>query len=184
MPSGACIIVANHVNLLDSPILGINMGRRIFFMAKEELFGSRFLSFFALRFGAFPVRKGRLDRRAGKTALDHLNKGDALVVFPEGKRSADGRLGPAYGGAALLARRTGVPIVPVGITGTGSLTGKTWPLKRPQVRLNIGTPFTIRYGDDKLSREATAGYTREIMLEVAAQLPPEYQGRYRIETSS
>jgi 1-acyl-sn-glycerol-3-phosphate acyltransferase len=184
MPSGACIIVANHVNLLDSPILGINMGRRVFFMAKEELFGNRLISFFAQRFGAFPVRKGRLDRRAGRAALDHLNNGDALVVFPEGKRSPNGRLGPAYGGAALLARRTGALIVPVGITGTGSLTGKAWFLKRPLVRLKIGNPFTIHYGDDKLTREATAGYTQEIMLNIAAQLPVEYHGRYHIQTST
>lgn len=171
-------MVANHVNLLDSPILGISLGRKAYFMAKEEMFDNPLVSFLARRFGGFPVAKGRLDRRAGKAALEHLERGHALVIFPEGKRSPDGRLGPAYNGAALLASRTGAPVVPVGITGTSQLTGKTWFLRRPRIALNIGKPFILSRRGDKLSKDTTAQLTVEIMRHIAAQLPEEYRGHY------
>ena len=115
---GACIVVANHVNLVDSPLIGISLGRRAYFMAKEDLFRSRTVGWLAEQFGAFPVAKGKLNRRAGRTAVELLAKGQALIIYPEGQRSLDGKLGPAYSGAALLAIKSNVPIVPVGIIGT------------------------------------------------------------------
>ena len=92
----ACIVVANHVNLLDSPILGVSLGRRVYFMAKEELFQSRVTGWLAEQFGAFAVAKGRLNRRAGRKALELLAHGQPLIIFPEGKRSDNGELGKAY----------------------------------------------------------------------------------------
>lgn len=178
VPQGGCIIVANHVNLLDSPIIGVRLGRRVVFMAKEEVFRSPVWGFLIGRFGAFPVAKGRLDRRAGKQALEALGWGEALVIFPEGKRSPDGRLGPAYSGAALLATRSGVPVVPVGITGTSQLVGKGWFLRRPKVVLSVGRPFTLPLTCDKLARGEIVELTRRVMVHLAAQLPPEYRGRY------
>ena len=175
---GACIVVANHVNLLDSPILGISLGRKVRFMAKEELFDNGLIAFFTHQFGGFPVGKGRLDRRAGKTALEVLAGGETLVIFPEGKRSPDGKLGPAYGGAGLLASKTGVPVVPVGITGTSRLVGKMWFLRRPRIHLNIGKPFTLKYRGDTLTREVSRELSVEVMEHIAAQLPEEYRGEY------
>ena len=174
----ACIVVANHVNLLDSPILGVSLGRKVYFMAKAELFHSRIIGWLAAQFGAFSVAKGRINRRAGRRALELLENGQALIIYPEGGRSEDGKLGHAYSGAALLAMRTGVSIVPVGIIGTRHLIGKWWFFRRPKITINIGQPFTLSTFDDKLSKEETAHATREIMLHIAALLPPEYRGRY------
>jgi 1-acyl-sn-glycerol-3-phosphate acyltransferase len=173
-----CIIVANHVNLLDSPILGVSLGRRVYFMAKEDLFHSRIIGWMAKQFGAFSVAKGRLNRRAGRTALQLLANGQALIIYPEGKRSDDGKLGQAYSGAALLAVKSGTPIVPVGISGTRQLIGKKWFLKRPKITLNIGQPFTLSASHDKLSQEETAHLTHEIMMHIATLLPSDYRGRY------
>jgi 1-acyl-sn-glycerol-3-phosphate acyltransferase len=173
-----CIIVANHVNLLDSPILGVSLGRRVYFMAKEDLFHSCIIGWMAKQFGAFSVAKGRLNRRAGRTALQLLANGQALIIYPEGKRSDDGKLGQAYSGAALLAVKSGVPIVPVGISGTRQLIGKKWFLKRPKITLNIGQPFTLSASHDKLSQEETAHLTHEIMMHIATLLPSDYRGRY------
>jgi 1-acyl-sn-glycerol-3-phosphate acyltransferase len=92
----ACIVVANHVNLLDSLLIGVNLRRRVYFMAKEELFHSRPIGWMAEQFGAFPVAKGRFNRRAGRRALELLAHNQALMIFPEGRRSKDGKLGEAY----------------------------------------------------------------------------------------
>ena len=173
-----CIIVANHVNLLDSPILGVSLGRRVYFMAKEDLFHSRIIGWMAKQFGAFSVVKGRLNRRAGRTALQLLANGQALIIYPEGKRSDDGKLGQAYSGAALLAVKSRAPIVPVGISGTRQLIGKKWFLKRPKITLSIGQPFTLSASHDKLSQEETAHLTHEIMMHIATLLPSDYRGRY------
>lgn len=176
--NGPCIVVANHVNLLDSPLLGVSLGRRVYFMAKEELFDSPIFGWLSKQFGAFPVAKGKLDRRAGRKALELLNRGQAIIVLPEGKRSEDGKLGEAYPGAALLATRNCVPIVPIGITGTSRLTGKWWFLKRPTVVLNIGKPFTLPASQNKLSKGEISRLTNNIMGHIAELLPPESRGRY------
>jgi len=174
----SCIVVANHVNLLDSPLLGVSMGRKVYFMAKEELFDSRFIGWLAGQSGAFPVAKGKLDRRAGRRALELLAQGQMLVILPEGKRSEDGNLGPAYPGAALLAGKCRVPIVPVGIIGTSQLIGKWWFLRRPIITLNIGRPFTLPSFNYRCSKDEIANLTSEIMSHIAELLPQEYHGRY------
>ena len=174
----ACIVVANHVNLVDSPVLGVSLGRRVYFMAKEELFHSRLIGWLAEQFGAFSVAKGRLDRRAGRRALELLTQGQALVILPEGTRSQDGKLGQAYPGAALLAVKCSVPLVPVGISGTGQLIGKWWFLRRPRITLNIGQPFTLSNSHDRFSKEEIAQLTHEVMMRIAELLPQEYRGRY------
>ena len=179
---GGVIMVANHVNLLDSPILGVSLKRRLHFMAKEELFESRFIRWLVTQFGAFPVAKGKLDRRAGKTALDLLGKGEALFLYPEGKRSSDGRLGPAYSGAAMLSLRSGAPILPVGISGTAQLVGKWWWLSRPVIDIRIGKVFEVEAPAGIVDiRKHAQPVTRDIMLRIAALLPPEYHGRYAEE---
>jgi len=174
----ACIVVANHINLLDSPLLGVSLGRKVYFMAKEELFQLYFIGWLAKQFGAFSVAKGKLNRRARRRALELLARGQVLIILPEGKRSEDGKLGQAYPGAALLAVKGGVPIVPVGISGTGQLTGKWWFLRRPRITLNIGEPFKLSDFHDKLSRDEIAYLTYEIMMHIAGLLPQEYRGRY------
>jgi 1-acyl-sn-glycerol-3-phosphate acyltransferase len=177
---GACIVVANHVNLVDSPLIGISLGRRAYFMAKEDLFHSRTVGWLAEQFGAFPVARGKLNRRAGRTAMELLANGQALIIYPEGQRSLDGKLGPAYSGAALLAIKSNVPIVPVGIIGTAQLKGKWWFLRRPRITFNIGQPFTLPACPEKPTKEMVNGLTRDIMLHIAALLPEDYRGSYTI----
>jgi 1-acyl-sn-glycerol-3-phosphate acyltransferase len=175
---GACIVVANHVNLIDSPILGVSLGRKARFMAKEEMWDSRLSGWLADQFGAFPVAKGHLDRRAGRTSLELLARGEALIIFPEGKRSPDGKMGYAYPGAAMLSVRGGAPIVPVGIAGTDQLVGKTWFFKRPRVILRIGKPFSLGVMPEEMTKARVPELTREVMAHIAAELPPEYRGQY------
>jgi 1-acyl-sn-glycerol-3-phosphate acyltransferase len=107
-----------------------------------------------------------------------VKNGRALVIFPEGTRSMQDELLPALNGAALVAHRTGVPILPVGIYGTERLREKWWFFKRPVIHIKIGKMFKIPKGAGKVDRvEATS----LIMKNIADLLPTEYHGAYKGE---
>ena len=175
---GPLLIVANHLNLADPAILAVSLSRKIVFMAKEELFRSPLSAYFIRGFGSFPVHRGRLDRKALRQADQILAQGRALIMFPEGMRSHHGRLQHAFSGSALIAWRSGVPILPVGITGTEKIKGVAWLLRRPQITINIGHPFRLSPASSKLTKEELAERTKDIMGHIAELLPPEYQGHY------
>jgi len=176
---GPLLIVANHLNNADPPLLDVSLNRKVVFMAKEELFRSRFLSYFIRGFGAFPVHRGRLDKQAFRQADQLLVQGLALVMFPEGKRSKSAQLQPASSGSALIALRSGAPILPVGITGTEKIKGMTWILRRPQITVNIGRPFYLPSVSSKLTKVELAQLTNSIMAEIAELLPLGYRGIIR-----
>jgi len=175
---GPLLVVANHLNLADPPLVGVSLGRKAIFMAKEELFRSRFSSCFVRGFGAFPVRRGQLDREALRQADRFLAQGLALVMFPEGMRSRNAQLQPAFPGSALIAARSGVPILPVGISGTEKIKGVAWILHRPQITVNIGRPFYPPPVSNKLTKVGLAELTNSIMKCIAELLPPKYRGIY------
>ncbi len=175
---GPVLVVANHLNLADPPLLFVSLGRKVVFMAKEELFRSRFIGYFIRGLGAFPVHRGQLDRKALRQADQLLANGMALVTFPEGTRSKNAQLQPAFPGSALIALRSGVPILPVGITGTERIKGVAWLLRRPQVTVNIGHPFHLPPASSKLTKVELAELTNYIMGRIAELLPQEYRGNY------
>ncbi len=178
---GPLLVVANHLNLADPPLLGVSLSRKVVFMAKEELFRSRLSSYFTRSFGAFPVHRGRLDREALRQADQFLAQGLALVMFPEGKRSLNTQLQPAFSGSALIALRSGVPILPVGITGTEKIKGVAWILRRPVITVNIGHLFYLPSVNSRLTKVEMDELTNFIMGRIAGLLPPEYRGNYALE---
>jgi len=177
---GPLLIVANHMNLADPPLVGISLGRKAIFMAKKELFDFRVVGYFIRGFGVFPVHRGQLDRKALHQADQVLAQGLALVMFPEGMRSRSGRLRSAFRGSALIALRSGAPILPIGITGTEKIKGVTWLLRRPQITVNIGHPFYLPPTSSKLTKIELVKLTNSIMGRIAELLPPEYRGDYAI----
>jgi 1-acyl-sn-glycerol-3-phosphate acyltransferase len=181
---GPVLVVANHLNLTDPPLLGVSLGREVVFMAKEELFRSRSSAYFVSGFGSFPVHRGRLDREAIRQAQQVLADGMALVMFPEATRSQSARLQPAFPGSALIAMRCGVPILPVGISGTEKIKGIAWILRRPRITVNIGQPFYLPPADSKLTKAKLAEYTGLIMQRIAELLPPQYRGDYAGEETA
>jgi len=176
---GPLLIVANHLSLADVPLLNVSLGRRVIFMAKKELFHFRLIGYFIGGLGAFPVHRGRLDRKALRQAYQVLADGLALVMFPEGTRSRSGRLQPAFSGPALIAVRSGAPILPVGFIGTERIRGVTWLLRRPQITVNIGPPFYLPQVSSRLTKAELTELTNSIMGHIAELLPPEYRGDYR-----
>ncbi len=182
-PSGALIVIANHLHLADPPLLAATLPRKLIFMAKEELFHWWPGGYFMRALGAFPVRRGGRDRRALEEAQAILQEGMALAMFPEGTRSKTAQLQPAFPGSALMALRCGVPILPVGITGTEKLRGWRWFLRRPQVLLNIGPPITLPTSGSKPSKSVLQEATLMMMRSIARLLPPGYRGAYKEEAN-
>jgi 1-acyl-sn-glycerol-3-phosphate acyltransferase len=174
---GPLIVVANHLSMADPPVLSASLPRHIVFMAKEELFGRHLLAPLVRSFGAIRVRKNLADRRALTQARQVLSWGVALGMFPEGSRSPDHRLQPAYPGAALLALNTSAPVLPVAITGTEKIKGMGW-LLRPRIEVNIGQPFSLTGNPGRDRRKEIARGTDIIMRHIAELLPPEYRGEH------
>ena len=175
---GPLLVVANHLNLADPPLLSVSLSRATVFMAKKELFRFRFLAYFMRGFGAFPVRRGQLNKEALRQAERVLADGLALVMFPEGMRSRNVQLQPAFPGAALIAARSCAPILPVGISGTERIKGVAWLLRRHRVMVNIGHPFYLPPVNGRLTKGELAGLTNSIMGHIADLLPREYRGNY------
>lgn len=175
---GTLLVVANHNSVADPLLLGVHLGRRVTFMAKEELFRSRFVAYCMRSFGAFPVHKRRVDRDALRQADRLLNAGQVLIMFPEGKRSDDAGLQPGRLGSALIASKNGVPILPVGISGTERIRGFGWLPYRPEVLMNVGRPFHLPAPVGKLTKSGLAEQTDIIMGHIAELLPEKYRGHY------
>ncbi len=174
---GPVIIVSNHLNWTDVPLVAFPVRRHVHYMAKSELFQKAPLKWLVIGLGAFPVRRGEPDRQAIKQAEDILKAGQVLVIFPEGTRSRKRMMKEGLPGAALIALRSGAPVVPVGIYGSEQFKlWHVWPF-RTQVTITYGTPF-------KLTREGRRGHVDlqaqlDIMMRrIAGLLPPQYRGIY------
>lgn len=142
--TGPVIVAPNHVSNLDPPAVACGTNRRRFrFMAKEELFKGLFGRIIA-SVGAFPVRRGEGDTESVRLALACLAEGDALLIFPEGARGDGVRMGPINRGVAMLAKRSGAPVVPTGVIGTHLVAPKGQKkMRRHRIEVVYGEPFTF-----------------------------------------
>jgi 1-acyl-sn-glycerol-3-phosphate acyltransferase len=133
---GGFILASNHDSIVDPFILAVATTREIRYMAKIELFGNRAVAATLRALGAFPVERGGGDRAAFSEAAELLRRGEVLGIFPQGtsKQQLSRRW---HRGAARLALVTGVPIVPVRMTGTRALPFRT------RVRIVVGHPITV-----------------------------------------
>jgi 1-acyl-sn-glycerol-3-phosphate acyltransferase len=177
--SGPFLVVSNHLHIADPPVIAASMPLKCVLMAKADLWESGWSRFWVSNFGAFPVRRGGVDREALHLAEEWIKRGVSLIMFPEGTRSPDGTMKTALPGAVLIATRLNMPIIPVGITGSDKLKN----LKRafwhhPKITVNIGKPFTLPPVNGKLTKEKRQELTRIMMEHVADLLPPEYRGVY------
>lgn len=140
-PSGGFIYCPNHISDADPPTFFVCQPRRAWFIGKQELFDMPVLGWFFYHFHAFPIRRDTADRAALRRAEACLRRGEPILIFPEGRCSQTGRLQRIQSGAALLALRADVPIVPVGIEYTNELLpyGKLVP--RPSKH-----PISLTFG--------------------------------------
>ena len=122
IPQKDCfIMVSNHGSLLDPPLLGHALGRNISFMAKAELFQIPFLGFVIKACGAYPVKRGIVDKNTIKTACNKLSNNNCIGIFIDGTRQKNGRVNKPKQGAALLAFKNQKLLLPVAIVNSHKL---------------------------------------------------------------
>lgn len=167
--TGPFVLTANHVSLLDPPALGVASPRPVHFMAKAELFTMPVFGWLLGQLGAFPVHRGASDRKAIRHALGILADGGVVGVFPEGTRNRTGGLLTPQGGAALLALKAGVPVVPAAIIGTRAERGFLGIPKPRRVIVVFGEPLHLGC-PEKIDRQAVGEGSRRIMQAVAELL--------------
>lgn len=179
--TGPLILVANHVHVVDPILLVFAFPRWITFVAKEELFRSLFLRFWLRWAGSLALQrdgKVREKQRILEGARKALEDGMILGMFPEGARSHDGKLRKGRHGPAVIASKTDTPVLAVGIAGTDKIHGISWLWKRPPIVVTIGKPFRLPPTNSKIGRSQMQLLTGQLMGEIAALLPSEYQGAY------
>ncbi|MGC8472468.1 MAG: lysophospholipid acyltransferase family protein [Acidimicrobiales bacterium] len=139
---GPAILAPVHRSFADFAFSAFLTRRKLFFMAKEELWSSRALGRLLSSLGVFPVRRDGADREAMRRAQEVLDRGQLLVLFPEGTRREGTTIGELHEGAAFLAARTGAPIVPIGIGGSDVSMPKGRHVPRPlRIRVVAGAPL-------------------------------------------
>lgn len=175
--SGPLIVVSNHRNNADPPILAAGVARRrIRFMAKIQLFKYPFGAVTRL-YGAFAVRRFEADMAALLNAERILKAGGVIGMFPEGTRSRTGALGKPHPGTALIALRSGATVLPCGVVGTEQLGNPLNLLRKPRISIRIGKPIAVE-SVRRPSEAQVSELTERIFDQIRALLPAEYLAAY------
>jgi 1-acyl-sn-glycerol-3-phosphate acyltransferase len=165
--TGPLLLAANHRSFLDPFVIGALIRRPVYYMAKRELFENRWQAWLLNGLGAFPVDRGAGDKDAMKTARAILQRGDCVVIFPEGTRMRRGPLGSPRRGVGRLALETGVPVVPIAVIGTEDVR-RGWRVRPRKVRIRVGR--ALRYPTvEQPSPRLAAGVTERIWACVSLQ---------------
>ncbi len=139
---GPLLLASNHRSFLDPFVIGMLVRRPVYYMAKRELFEKRWQAWILNALGAFPVDRGHGDSAAMDTARMILERGDCVVVFPEGTRVRRGPLAKPRRGVGRLALETGVPVAPVAVIGTEEVR-RSWRIRPRKVRIRVGRPLNF-----------------------------------------
>lgn len=158
--SGPVLLAANHRSFLDPFVIGALARRPVYYMAKRELFERRWQSWLLNSLGAFPVDRGTGDEHAMSTARTILERGDCVVIFPEGTRVRPGPLGHPHRGVGRLALQTGARVIPVAVMGTEDVR-RGWRIRPHKVTLRCGPPLGFPVAEDP---------SRSIALAVAERI--------------
>ncbi len=178
-PRGPLIVVSNHSSNVDPPLVGASLPRLVHFLAKPGLFEPVLFRPFIRAYGAVPAYR-RSGYPAGfERALELLQQDKVLGIFPEGSRNK-GQLKRAMPGVALVALRSGAPILPVAITGTEQVRHLRRLFTRPKITVRIGEPFSLPLVEGRVGKAQLTSMTDLIMERVAALLPDSYRGYYAI----
>ncbi len=178
---GPLLIVTNHINFLEIPVVHTRLlPRRVFALAKAEAWDNRVLGWLFDRWGAIPVRRGESDLGAMRKCLEVLEDGAILVIAPEGTRSRDGRLQHGHAGVVALALRSGAPILPLVFYGGEKLGENLRRLRRTPFHIVVGEPFRLDGGGGRVTQERRQEMAADVMQRLAGLLPIEYHGEYAV----
>jgi len=176
-----CVLVSNHVHIIDPPLLAASSpGRRLRTMAKQELFSLPLIGWIFTAYGAYSVKRNGRDLRALRESLRLISTGEAILLFVEGTRSGGGPLQSGHGGAALIALKSGKPVIPVSIQGSNIKFPHVffqWIIRRrPHIVVRFGPPIDL--SDIKADGTGVSEATDQIMYAIADLLPSNLRGPY------
>jgi 1-acyl-sn-glycerol-3-phosphate acyltransferase len=175
---GPFLLTPNHMSQVDTPLVLVAIPRRMRVFSAVKYKKNPFLYFLFETMGCIWVRQFEADHQALREAIHHLKSGGALGIAPEGTRSRETHaLLQGRGGAALLASRSGAPIVPVGVWGTETFVHDFLHFRRPSVTVRIGKPYHLDASPRAKVKELDSA-TDDLMCAIAALLPPSYHGVY------
>ncbi len=159
---GGYIIACNHISYLDPPLLGLAVGKELYYLAKEGLFEevNKLFTWLIVAYNAIPLKKKGVDLKAIKQVLHLLKKGEVLVLFPEGTRSKSGHLLPPKPGLGFIAWRAGMTVIPTYIKGTNARIGNIL-LGREKITVTFGKPY-----DPRQSERDYAAISKAIMKKI------------------
>ena len=176
---GPLIVVANHVNFLEVPVLITRLGSRsVTGFAKIETWDNPILGYIFDLWEVIPIRRGTADVTALREGLQALSKGKILAIAPEGTRSGHGRLQRGHPGVVLLALRSGAPLLPLVYFGGEEFWDNLRRLRRTNFDIVVGKPFYLHAEGIKVTQAVRQQMTDEIMWQLAALLPATYRGHY------
>jgi 1-acyl-sn-glycerol-3-phosphate acyltransferase len=177
--SGPVIVAINHINSIDGLLLRALLVRDIIGWAKAEIWHNPILRLLAESLGTIPLRRGELDIHSVRLAWHALSEGKMLGIAPEGTRSWHGRLQQGHPGLVFLALRApDTFILPTAIHGQEHFSNNLRRLRRTVVQVIFGQGFYLDPGDGRVTQEMRQEMTDEIMMQIAALLPPENRGVY------
>ncbi len=176
---GPLIVVANHINFLDVPVLFSHLYPRPFTgLVKAETWNNPVLGWLFSLGGGLPVRRGEGDVRALRLMLDALRNNRIVGMAPEGHRSGHGRLQRGKPGVVLLALHSGAPILPIVYFGLERFYHNIFRLRRTDFNIRVGKPFYLDAGGARVTSAVRQQMVDEIMYQMAALLPPQNRGDY------
>jgi len=178
---GPLIVAANHASFLDPPLVGSAAPRPLYYMARETLFRNPILRTIIRGWNAVPVARDTASSRGLKAAVDLLEAGHAVLVFPEGTRSRDGHLQPAQAGVGLLVARVACPVVPVRIINSHRALPRGAFLPRPvRIEVLFGEPMDMHLWRERMAhapsfarKDLYRQTAQAIMDAIAALQPPQ-----------
>lgn len=164
---GPFILAPVHRSNVDTPLAAIVTRRRLCYMGKESVWKFKPVGRFLSALGGFPVKRGTVDREALRRCVEVLDRGEPLVVFPEGRRREGPVVEDLFEGAAYLAIRAGVPIVPVGIGGSeGAMPIGARMLRPVKVHVVVGPPLHPEARGGRAARRAVTALTETLRIEL------------------
>lgn len=176
---GPLILVVNHINFLDIPVLYTHLQPRpLTGLVKSETWNNPAMAYLFNLWGGIPVRRGEADMAAMHLALAALREGKIVAIAPEGTRSGHGRLQPGQPGLVTLALHSSAPLLPVVYYGNEAFRSNLTRLRRTDFHIKVGQPFYIHTAGEKATRAVRQAITNEIMYQLAGLLPPAYRGCY------
>jgi len=176
---GPLIAYANHTGTVEAPLVFTQMQpRKVTGLAKIETWDNKFLGWVFNLWEMIPIRRGEADMEALRKCLEALEKGFILGMSPEGTRSKSGALLRAHGGIALLALKSGAPLLPMAQWGGQHFGSNVKKFKRTPVTLKVGRPFYLDSRGEKVTKEIRQQMADEMMYQLAKLLPEELRGEY------